>query len=605
MWCYTSGAAGSSHPHDKSYYVTDSDLRVQLPGFTLPPTVWTVRRNIAGTVWYTHNATGLKTHIQPKPAAFPVSTAGKLELGWHERRTAEGQTFWFNSSTGASSWTKPVVGGGLPSGWKEMCTPDLRPFYVNEALSLSTWDRPGALPTQAQTTTKAVAAVPAGKPGATRSVSGSKVPGAKTLAVAAGGGAGLLTATGKMFGKLSKSKNLKMVSKLVKLADGEFEFGDDDDGDDDDDDDDDDDGGDDEAEEEAEAEAVTAEEPTAPEDTSAGTYQAPQDQYGYAGDQSTVAQDPVVQQPYPPMYEQPPVMPPQEQPVPFQQEYAPQPQMYEQPPQIYEQQPLQQEYPPQPQVYEQPPVMPPEQPIPQAYPPQPPVYEQPVFMAAEQPVQEVCPPVQPVYEQPPIMPQEQLVQQPYPPQPQLPEQFVPVQPEQVIQQSFPPVCEQPTETFQQPFAYDPVLAPQQDPSQVLGYTETAPSEPIAPVQPPPTGFEDTSVVQQGYPPPVPAEPVFPPVCQPLGTQPPGTVPPPVLDVAPPAPPSGPAEEPFYDLTSMSGFPGGMGDMGSLTGPGQDASGTVPSFVFEPILAGEPMVSPPTEQNGVIYSPTYV
>lgn len=594
MWCYTSGAAGSSHPHNKSYYVTDSDLRVQLPGFTLPPTVWTVRRNISGTVWYTHNATGLKTHIQPKPSAFPVSTAGQLAPGWHERRTAEGQTFWFNSNTGASSWTKPVVGGGLPSGWKEMRTPDLRPFYVNEALSLSTWDRPGALPTQAQTPTKAVAAVPAGKPGATRSVSGSKVPGAKTLAVAAGGGAGLLTATSKMFGKLGKSKNLKMMSKLVSLADGEFEFGDDDD----DGDDGDDDGGDEEAEEEAEAEEVTAEEPCAPEDTSAGAYQTSQDPYGYAGDQSAVTQEPVVQQPYQPMYEQPPVMAPQEQPAPFQQEYAPQPQMYEQPPQIYEQQPqiyeqqpLQQEYPPQPQMYEQPPMMPPEQPVPQAYPSQPPVYEQPVFMPVEQPIQEVCPPVQQVYEQPPIMPQEQLVQQPYPPQPFLPEQPVVMPPEQVMQQSFPPVCEQPTETFQQPFVYDPVLAPQQDPSQVLGFSETVPSEPIAPVQPPPTVFEDTGAVQ-GYPPSVPAEPVLPPVCQPLDTQ-------------PPVPPSGPAEEPFYDLASMSGFPGGMGDMGSLTGPGQDASGTVPPFVFEPILAAEPMVSPPTEQNGVIYSPTYV
>jgi hypothetical protein len=485
VWCYTSGAAGSSHPHNKSYYVTDSDLRVQLPGFTLPPTVWTVRRNIAGTIWYTHNATGLKTHIQPKPAAFPVSTAGQLVPGWHERRTAEGKTFWFNSNTGASSWTKPVIGGGLPSGWKEMRTPDLRPFYVNEAISLSTWDRPGALPTQAQAPRKAVAAVPAGKPGATRSVSGSKAPGAKTLAVAAGGGAGLLTATSKMFGKLGKSKNLKMMSKLVSLADGEFEFGDDDDGGDDEEDD----GGDDEAEEEAEVEEVTVEEPCAPEDPSVGAYETPQDQYGYAGDQSTVSQEPVVQQPYPPQ----PLLP----------------------------------------------------------------------------------------EQPAVMP-----------------------PEQVIQQSSPPVCEQPTETFQQPFVYDPVLAPPQDPSQVLGFSETAPPEPIAPVQPPPTGFEDKTVVQD-YPPPVPAEPVLPPVCQPLDTQPPGTIPPPVQDAAPPAPPSGPVEEPFYDLASMSGFPGGMGDMGSLTGPAQDTSGTVPPFVFEPILAAEPMVSPPTEQNGVIYSPTYV
>lgn len=639
VWCYTSGAAGSSHPHNKAYYVTDTDLRVQPPA-AVPADVWTARRNIAGTVWYTHNATGVKTYIQPKPAAFPANSTGQLAPGWHERRTADGRSFWFNSGTGGSAWTKPVV-AGLPAGWKEMRTPDLVPFYANEALGLSTWDRPGHQPKQAPAPVPTVAAVPSAKASkaVARSAGGSKTPGTKSVAAAAAGGAGLLSATGKMFGKLGKSKNLKMMSKLVSLADGDFaifeDFGGEDEG---------------EVEEEVEAEAETEEvaceeEPVAEGET-AGSCQAPQDPYAYTGEQTAVAQEQQIQQPYPAqpqvyeqppvmpqeqfaqpvyppqpqMYEQPPAMPPQEQPVPAQQDYPPQPQMYEQPVTMPAEQAIQQAYPPQPLAYEQPPVMVQEQPVQEVYPPQGQFYEQPPAVPPEQQIQPVYPPQPSMYEQPVVMPdqQQQPVQQVYPQQPLAPEQPLVMAPEQMAQQNYPSqpsVCQQPVETYQQPFVYEPVLSAQQDSSQTTSVlVENTVTEPVVPpepaVQPTTGGYVDTAAVQ-GFPPPLPVEPAQPVGIQPLDSQPPVDVPPPVHETVPPTqevpppvsnqpPPPEPVTEPFYDLTSMSGFPGGMEHMA-----GQNMSGPTPPFVFEPILAAEPMVSPPTQQNGVIYAPTYV
>ena len=135
--------ADTSHAHHKSYYVTDSDMRVQIPGNdTMPAQLWTVRKNVDGRLWYTHNATGYKTHIKPVKRSILDSTG--LPLGWEERRTPDGRTFFFNASTGSSAWNKPQ--NTLPPGWKEVKTPDLVPFYVHEELGLSTWDRPGQQP---------------------------------------------------------------------------------------------------------------------------------------------------------------------------------------------------------------------------------------------------------------------------------------------------------------------------------------------------------------------------------------------------------------------------------------------------------------------------
>lgn len=604
IWCYTSGVADSSHPHDKAYYVTESDLRVQ-PPTAVPHDVWTARRNVTGTVWYTHNATGIRTHIQPKPAAFPATSqrGGQQSVapGWHERRSVDGRSFWFNSNTGASSWTKPVVViPELPAGWKEMRTPDLVPFYVHEAFNLSTWDRPGDQPRQRQALLGAAspAAVPARKAAmaATLGMGGFRAPSAKNVAVV-GGSAGLLTATGKMFGKLAKPKNLKMVSKFASMADGEFDFGGEEDGG----------GGEEEVEVEEEQTAteteVACEEPCPPEEDYVGTYPTQQNPAEYTGDQAITSQEQLVQPAYPQqsqVYEQTPFTP-SEQPV--LEGYPPQPQMYEQPTFTSEEQPLQQTYPLQQQsAPEQSFVGAPEQPVQQAYLPQPQEYEQPPVIPQEQIVQPGYPPQSQVYEQP--------IQEVYPSQSLAPEQPPVISQEQLSPQGYsqqPQACEQPIDTYQQPFVLDSMTPAQQDPFQSSGYPETNVTEPVAPVGPPPTTYEETTVAQ-GFlpPPPPPAEPI-----QPLDGQTPEDVLPSAQDAAPrvssqPAPPEQVVEEPCYDLTTMSGFPGGgLGDMTSAA-DGQDTTAEQqPPFVFEPILPAEPLVSPPAEQGSGVYDPTYL
>ncbi|KAM5370286.1 hypothetical protein ACJZ2D_008582 [Fusarium nematophilum] len=218
VWCFTSNAA-TSHPHDKSYYVTESDPRVQ-PSAPDPIThLWTIRKNVSGRIWYTHNSTGLKTHIKPTAAA--LSGFSGLPEGWETRKTPDGRTFFFNRRMGASSWTKPA--NSLPDGWKELRTPDLMPFYVNEKLGLSTWDRPGQQPRQRQGhSTRAV--VNRSKPGQ-RSAGHAHNQSAADSVLSATINAARLTGVGvemasRQVGKLGKKKNWKKMGRMMTQVGG-------------------------------------------------------------------------------------------------------------------------------------------------------------------------------------------------------------------------------------------------------------------------------------------------------------------------------------------------------------------------------------------------
>ena len=101
-----------------------------------------MRKNAAGRLWYQHLPTGLRTHVRPRTAVIPALS---LPAGWKTCVNGDGKTYYFNSNTGVSLWTPPVV-GVLPSGWKELRTPDNVPFYVCEALQLTCWERPGEEP---------------------------------------------------------------------------------------------------------------------------------------------------------------------------------------------------------------------------------------------------------------------------------------------------------------------------------------------------------------------------------------------------------------------------------------------------------------------------
>ncbi|KAF4987404.1 hypothetical protein FGRMN_10388 [Fusarium graminum] len=209
VWCFTSNAVNASHSHDKSYYVTESDPRVQSPGQDPIAHMWTIRKNVSGRLWYTHNTTGLKTHLKPTTAA--LSGFSGLPPGWVEQKTPNGQIFYFNKRTGASSWTKPA--NSLPDGWRELRTPDLVPFYINEQLGLSAWDRPGQQPRQQKNPSKVIMrrARP-GQPNAPQNV-GDNILSA-TINAARLTGQGVEMAS-RQVGKLGKKKNWRKMGRML------------------------------------------------------------------------------------------------------------------------------------------------------------------------------------------------------------------------------------------------------------------------------------------------------------------------------------------------------------------------------------------------------
>ncbi|RSL60094.1 hypothetical protein CEP53_005576 [Fusarium sp. AF-6] len=204
-----------SHGHDKTYYVTDSDPRVQLSVPDPTSHLWTIRKNVSGRLWYTHNSTGLKTHIKPTAAA--LSGYSGLPTGWEERRTPDGRTFYFNRKMGSSSWTKPA--NSLPDGWKELRTPDLVPFYINESLGLSTWDRPGQQPRKRPgQSNKVVTRSRSGQPNNNNQNAGDAILSA-TINAARLTGHGVEVASRQM-GKLGKKKNWKKMGRIMTQASG-------------------------------------------------------------------------------------------------------------------------------------------------------------------------------------------------------------------------------------------------------------------------------------------------------------------------------------------------------------------------------------------------
>ncbi|CAH0023799.1 unnamed protein product, partial [Clonostachys rhizophaga] len=220
VWCYTSGSAATSHNHDKAFFL------ILLPANPeVSANLWTIRRNVFGTIWYMHKATGQRTHVKPNPGA--VLRSEGLPAGWAEHNSPEGRIYFFNGTTGASRWDRPP--GSLPNGWKALRTPDMAPFYVNEALGLSTWDRPGEPPKPNQSPAQSPASK-SSKPKSAAAVKSASTVGAAdtTRAVVAPKPAGAPKTAGggmsKMFGKLGNARNIMKVAKLgMKLAEGDFE----------------------------------------------------------------------------------------------------------------------------------------------------------------------------------------------------------------------------------------------------------------------------------------------------------------------------------------------------------------------------------------------
>ncbi|KAK2680741.1 WW domain [Fusarium oxysporum f. sp. vasinfectum] len=235
VWCFTSNAVNTSHSHDKSYYATESDPRVQSSVQDATTQMWTIRKNVSGRLWYTHNSTGLKTHLKPTAAAL-FGFSG-LPPGWDERKTPDGRTFYFNKRLGTSSWVKPA--NSLPDGWRELRTPDMTPFYINEQLGLSTWDRPGQQPRQTKQGNKVIVrkARP-GQPNQPQNVGDSILSATVNAARLTGQGVEMAS---RQVGKLGKKKNWRKMGRMLNTvnsfggigsgSDGEYDDSYNDDGD--------------------------------------------------------------------------------------------------------------------------------------------------------------------------------------------------------------------------------------------------------------------------------------------------------------------------------------------------------------------------------------
>nr|RBQ98911.1 hypothetical protein FVER53263_03205 [Fusarium verticillioides] len=235
VWCFTSNAVNASHSHDKSYYATESDPRVQSSVQDATTQMWTIRKNVSGRLWYTHNSTGLKTHLKPTAAAL-FGFSG-LPPGWDERKTPDGRTFYFNKRLGTSSWVKPA--NSLPDGWRELRTPDMTPFYINEQLGLSTWDRPGQQPRQTKQGKQVIVrkARP-GQPNQPQNVGDSILSATVNAARLTGQGVEMAS---RQVGKLGKKKNWRKMGRMLNTvnsfsgvgsgSDGEYDDNYNDDGD--------------------------------------------------------------------------------------------------------------------------------------------------------------------------------------------------------------------------------------------------------------------------------------------------------------------------------------------------------------------------------------
>ncbi|KAF5724458.1 tpa inducible [Fusarium mundagurra] len=212
VWCFTSNAVNTSHSHDKSYYATESDPRVQSSVQDATTQMWTIRKNVSGRLWYTHNSTGLKTHLKPTAAAL-FGFSG-LPPGWDERKTPDGRTFYFNKRAGTSSWVKPA--NSLPDGWRELRTPDMTPFYINEQLGLSTWDRPGQQPRQTKQGKQVIVrkARP-GQPNQPQNVGDSILSATVNAARLTGQGVEMAS---RQVGKLGKKKNWRKMGRMLNTV---------------------------------------------------------------------------------------------------------------------------------------------------------------------------------------------------------------------------------------------------------------------------------------------------------------------------------------------------------------------------------------------------
>lgn len=115
-------------------------------GDTALPEGWAAHFDHEGRTFYANSKTGESTWTRPELLMLPE--------GWSAHQDAEGRTFYANALTGESSWTCPEIPSPtalqqaaaplLPQGWSAHQDSEGRTFYANALTGESTWICPSA-----------------------------------------------------------------------------------------------------------------------------------------------------------------------------------------------------------------------------------------------------------------------------------------------------------------------------------------------------------------------------------------------------------------------------------------------------------------------------
>lgn len=74
-------------------------------------------------------------------ATAGAADASGLPLNWAEYKTSEGKTYYYNSETAETSWTKPTLASADEDPWTEFMH-DGKPFYVHKVSGETVWHKP-------------------------------------------------------------------------------------------------------------------------------------------------------------------------------------------------------------------------------------------------------------------------------------------------------------------------------------------------------------------------------------------------------------------------------------------------------------------------------
>lgn len=99
---------------------------------------WTKHTSVARKPFYFNATTGETSWERPKSVAL-------LPAGWTLEKSPDGASYYYNANTGESQWDRPTGAtetDAMPDGWAETATDSGQTYYYNSVTGETTWDRP-------------------------------------------------------------------------------------------------------------------------------------------------------------------------------------------------------------------------------------------------------------------------------------------------------------------------------------------------------------------------------------------------------------------------------------------------------------------------------